>query len=481
LNPDWSDVVRANNGATRLTRELRRELGREIGRDLDGAGAAPLLPFPFRETAREEQGARDLRFLRADLALKARLAAAWIAAAEALIQHAPAEPAVALPLWADALDHALHLAAGRPGYAAAQAEWLRAALEAGIPLTPPEIALPADLPSIARTPKEEVWRDGPASLSRYRAGVGAPLGPLIIVHGLINRQTVTDLLPGCSLVECLIARGMDLWVMDWGAPEGRDLAFSDYVGTWLGRAIATVTAETERRPALFGICQGGVFALCRAALHPDDLSGLALTGTPVDFHADRDCKQESGRCDAGEGALNRLARDLPRDVIEDLLSAHDGFPGALTGALFQGMTPGRTFVKYTLGLARQAGDPEAFERFLAMEAWLADRPDHPAPAAREWLYHLYQDNALIAGQFRLAGHAVTLDAIRCPVLNLTGRRDHIVPPACSRALEAHLAPGLYEAVETDTGHIGVMVSQHGKDRAAAALTEWLERRPQHSA
>ncbi|MEM0923670.1 MAG: hypothetical protein AAGI13_11530, partial [Pseudomonadota bacterium] len=46
LNPDWSDVVRANNGATRLTRELRRELGREIGRDLDGAGAAPLLPFP---------------------------------------------------------------------------------------------------------------------------------------------------------------------------------------------------------------------------------------------------------------------------------------------------------------------------------------------------------------------------------------------------------------------------------------------------
>jgi len=58
---------------------------------------------------------------------------------------------------------------------------------------------------IATTPKDEVWRDGRFSLCRYRPVVARPrLGPLVILHGLVGRHTMTDLEPGRSLVERLL-------------------------------------------------------------------------------------------------------------------------------------------------------------------------------------------------------------------------------------------------------------------------------------
>ena len=51
---------------------------------------------------------------------------------------------------------------------------------------------------IATTPKDLVWRDGKISLSRYRREAPAETGlpPLMIMHGLIGRQTISDLEPG---------------------------------------------------------------------------------------------------------------------------------------------------------------------------------------------------------------------------------------------------------------------------------------------
>ncbi|MEM7507395.1 MAG: alpha/beta fold hydrolase [Pseudomonadota bacterium] len=458
--PGWPDIERVI--------DTTRALGPLVQPLLPDAQWTHPYPLNAAQQAPDRSHPDWPRFARADAALRTRMAGAWLAAAGGIARPLghDADTAKTLRNWAAALDRAFENLVASPDYAELQTEWLRAALACDLPIAPPAAPANPALPAIAQTPKHLIWREGKTTLHRYTGSAPPTTGPLLIVHGLIGRASVTDLEPRRSLVSDLLTAGTDLWLIDWGnpAPEDHRQDFTYFCETLLGEAVATIHSKTGRRAALLGICQGGVFSLCHAARHADALSGIALTGTPVDFHAD---------AAEGEGYLNRLARSLPRDVIEGLLGHEDMLPGALTGALFQGMTPGRTVAKYTADLSTRLADPARLQTFLRMEAWLADRPDHPGGAAREWLYDLYQQNALVKGKFRIAGDPVDLGAIRCPVLNIIGQYDHIVPPACSRALAAHVPEHIYQSIETETGHIGVLVSDAGREQVARRLTAWL--------
>ena len=336
---------------------------------------------------------------------------------------------------------------------------------------------------IATTPKDEIWRDGKVRLYRYRpvaksgAAAGPHLGPMLILHGLIGRQSMTDLQPDRSLVLRLLEAGVDLFVVDWGNPDRTDQFsdFTDYAEYYLGDAIAAVRAASgAQKIALFGICQGGVFAACHAARHPESVLGLVLTVTPIDFHAD---KQDP---EPARGLLNVWVRDLPRQTLEDMVDERGNLSGQITGALFQQLAPARTLAKYTSGLVEMAEDPAALDTFLRMEKWLADRPDHPGVAAKEWLIGLYQENRLVRGDFLIAGEPVDLAAIECPVLNIFGAEDHIIPPPCSRALGGILASRKgggrdYQELEVPTGHVGVFVSRRAQAVVAPTIARWLDR------
>lgn len=326
---------------------------------------------------------------------------------------------------------------------------------------------------IAVTPKDEIWRDGQVSLHRYRPAVPQPrLGPLLILHGLVGRHTMTDLEPGRSLVGRLLEAGVDLFVLDWGNPTRADRFkdFTDYAEYHLGDALAALCAASGAPgAALFGICEGGVFAAIHAARHPRRVRGLALAVTPIDFHADMHDP------DPRRGLLNVWVRSLPPALIRDLVDERGNLSGQLTGALFQQLAPARTLAKYTADLAELATDPAALETFLRMEKWLADRPDHPGAAAKEWLIDLYHENRLALGSFRVAGAPVDLAAIACPVLNIYAAEDHIIPPPCSRALGRIVGGRDYEELEVPTGHVGVFVSRRAQRLVAPAITRWLTR------
>jgi len=327
---------------------------------------------------------------------------------------------------------------------------------------------------IAKTPKDEVWRDGRVRLYRYRpAGTDPPqLGPMLILQGMIGRQSVTDLEPSRSLVARLLQAGADLFVVDWGNPGRGDrfVDFTDYVEYFLGDAIgAACAASGAPRLALFGICEGGVIAACYAARHPDAVKGLALAVTPIDFHADM------ADPDAGSGLLNVWVRSLPKQLLADMIDERGNLSGQVTGALFQQLTPARTLAKYTSGLVELADDRRALDTFLRMEKWLADRPDHPGAAAKEWLIGLYHENRLVRGEFLINDEPVDLAAIACPVLNIFGAEDHIIPPSCIRALGGILAGRDYVELEVPTGHIGVFVSRRAQQMVPPAILRWLGR------
>lgn len=316
---------------------------------------------------------------------------------------------------------------------------------------------------VAATPKTRIMRRDKASLWRYRPiAADAGLAPLLIAHGLVGRPGVVDLDPSRSLVRALLARGVDVYCADWGALDRHDrwLRFEDYVLDYLGGFAAAITARAGRKPAVMGICEGGIFCACLGALEPASVAGLALCVTPIDCHA------------APEAALTRLVRSMTPETLSATIDALEGLPGGALGAVFQGLTPSRTLEKYSLGLLATAGDPGRLAHFLRMERWLADRPHHPAAAAKQLVIELYHENRLARGVFTLDGRRVDLGAITAPVLSVTGLRDHLVPPPCARAIAPMLrAP--WRELALDTGHIGVFVSGKARGAVAAGLADWL--------
>jgi polyhydroxyalkanoate synthase len=218
---------------------------------------------------------------------------------------------------------------------------------------------------------------------------------------------------------------------------------------------------------LLGICEGGVFTTCYAALHPEKIKNLVLTITPIDFHAD--VKDTA----AHHGFLNIWTRSLDPEDIDKLVDTYGVLPGEFMSSVFSMMTPMRSLTKYNVDLIDVVNDEAKFMNFLRMEKWLADRPHHPGEAAKQWLKELYQENRLVDGSFMLSGRRVDLKSITAPVLNVFALDDHIIPPDCSRALGATIGSQDYTEIPLPGGHVGLFVSSKSQGKLSQSIADWL--------
>ncbi|MBO4228541.1 class III poly(R)-hydroxyalkanoic acid synthase subunit PhaC [Bradyrhizobium neotropicale] len=327
---------------------------------------------------------------------------------------------------------------------------------------------------VGATPKTLVMRRDKVELFRYEPLTEQKVKtPVLLVYGLIGRYTMADLQEDRSLVRSLLSHGLDLWLVDWGRPTRTErwLTIDDYVDDYIHAAVEGVCRETGHdRITLLGICEGGVFTTCYAALHPDKVKGLVLTITPIDFHADRDDP------DTHHGLLNLWIRSLEHADIDRLVDVYGGLPGEFMSLVFSLMTPMRSLTRYNIDLIDVIDDEAKLMNFLRMEKWLADRPAHPGEAAKQWLEDLYQDNKLVKGEFILSGRRVDLSKISAPVLNVFALNDHIIPSTCSRALGEHVGTKDYSEIELPGGHVGLFVSSKSQGSLSKGISEWLSAR-----
>ena len=327
--------------------------------------------------------------------------------------------------------------------------------------------------TIATTPKDLVWSQDKVSLYRYRPLVPQTVGvPVLICYGLIGRWTMTDLQEDRSLVRNLLNLGVDLYVVDWGNPSRADryLTLDDYI---LGYLDGCVTEMARRagvaRVNLLGVCEGGVFTTAFAALEPGRVNTLALTITPIDFHADTVENRP------GHGFINIWSRALSPEDVDRLIDANGNLPGEFMGAVFNQMSPMRSLLKYNFDMLDIVDDEKRLLNWLRMEKWIADRPDHPGEAAKQWLKDLYQQNRLVRNEWVLDGRAVDLGRITMPVLNVYAKDDHIIPPATSRALGPKLGTTDYTELALPGGHVGVFVGGKSQTLFAPAVVAFLKR------
>ena len=324
---------------------------------------------------------------------------------------------------------------------------------------------------VGTTPKHLVMRRDKVELFRYEPFAQQTVStPVLVAYGLVGRYTMADLQPDRSLVRSLLNKGLDLWLIDWGQPgrNERWLTIDDYVDDYIDAAVDRIRKETGHdRVTLLGICEGGVFTVCYAALHPEKVKNLVITITPIDFHADVDDKA------AHHGFINLWTRSLDPDDIDKLVETYGVLPGEFMSSVFSMMTPMRSLTKSNFDLIDVVDDEDKFMNFLRMEKWLADRPHHPGEAAKQWLKELYQDNRLIDGTFELSGRRVDLKSITAPVLNVFALDDHIIPPDCSRALGGKIGSSDYTEIPLPGGHVGLFVSSKSQGKLSQNIADWL--------
>ena len=314
------------------------------------------------------------------------------------------------------------------------------------------------------TAREEVWRDGKVVLYRFR-GARAPTAkvPLLISYALVNRPYMVDLQADRSIVKGLLARGEDVYIIDWGYPDRSDrfLTLEDYVERFLGGAVDYLR-EAHGLDAinLLGICQGGAFSLCYSSLHPEKIRNLITMVTPVDFHTD-------------DNMLSSWTRSMDVDLFVDTLG---NVPADLMNWCYLTLKPARLFVQKYVGLVDILDDRKAVEDFLRMEKWIFDSPDQAGEAFRQFVRQFYQANGFVNGGITIGDREVHLGLVEMPVLNIYAEQDHLVPPSASKPLRDLVGTDDYTELSFRGGHIGIYVSGRAQKEVPQTIHDWLAKR-----
>ena len=314
------------------------------------------------------------------------------------------------------------------------------------------------------TEKEAIYREDKVVVYRFK-GKDKPTAkaPILICYALVNRPYMVDLQDDRSLVKNLLALGEDVYLIDWGYPDGADrwLTLDDYINGYIRRCVDAVAKHAGvKKINLLGICQGGAFSLCFASLHQDKLQNLITMVTPVDFHTP-------------DNMLAHWTRGMDVDLFVDTLG---NVPADLMNWCYLTLKPVRLNQQKYIGMLDILDDKAELENFLRMEKWIFDSPDQAGEAFREFIKGFFQQNKLIKGELQIGKQPVDLGMITQPVFNIYATQDHLVPPDASRALQQHVGTTDYTELAFKGGHIGIYVSGRAQREVAPAIHQWLRQR-----
>ena len=180
------------------------------------------------------------------------------------------------------------------------------------------------------TAKEGVYFEDKLALYRFKPRTERVCNPIpvLIVYALVNRPYIADLQEGRSMVQGLLDAGLDVYLIDWGYPDGADkfLTLTDYIDGYIDRCVDVIRKRHSLEAInLLGICQGGTFSLCYTALHMQKVRNLITMVTPVDFHTPMDL-------------LSHWVRKVDVDLMVDTMG---NIPGELLNWTFVSLKPFR--------------------------------------------------------------------------------------------------------------------------------------------
>lgn len=317
-------------------------------------------------------------------------------------------------------------------------------------------------PVLGATPKDTLVAQGPWRLYHYHPRVDEVYRvPVVLVMATTNRGYIFDMVPGQSLVEFLLDRGYDVYMIDWEAPrsEDRGLTLANYVFDFVGGSIERVKVNSgERDVSLLGYCMGGVLSVLWSALEKaSGPANLAVFTTPVNFKAMTMFQAWSDE------------RYFDVDRLVDTLGLA---PADMLYAAFDMLRPGSR-IAGNIRLTDKMWDDDFVKAHRMFDRWSSDILPLAGEYFRETTKKLVWENALMEGTMTVAGQNVDLAAITCPFLHVTAEHDHIVTTEASAPLIEMVGSVDKEQVVLKGGHVSLVGGPNAVKRLWPKLDQWL--------
>jgi putative long chain acyl-CoA synthase len=338
-----------------------------------------------------------------------------------------------------------------------------------------EIARAGRLTAPYGAPFEVMHEERVYRLRRYQRmapddpAAAPPAAPLLLIPPLMVASEVYDISPDVSAVAYLQRAGVDVWLVDFGAPEreegGMNRTLDDHVRA-VSEAIERVRTATGHDVHLAGYSQGGMFCYQAAAFRRGaGLASIITMGSPVDLHR---------TLQVGEDTTERLISGL-RAALAWPLARTSGLPGFFTSTGFK-LLSARKEVTQLIDFVKNLHDREALEKREAKRLFLGGQGfvAWPGPAFRKFVDELIVGNRMASGGFVIDGHSVTLADIACPILYFVGNRDEMGRPAAVRGIRRACprVSVMYE-IPLKAGHFGLVVGSGALSVTWPSVVAWM--------
>ncbi len=316
--------------------------------------------------------------------------------------------------------------------------------------------------AVGPTPKDLLHEDGTLHLYHYRPTAAELYRvPILIVMATSNRGYILDLVRGQSFVEYLLAKGYDVYLIDWGppAPSEKRLTFADYTLRFIPECVRRVRADAgEDDVTVLGYCMGGVLTAIYAALHPHErLKNVVFFTTPVDFQ---------------QMELFATWSDRRWFDVDRLVDATGNVPSELIFTSFEMLRPA-TRVAGQVQLWENMWNDDFVKSYRAFERWSTDTLPLAGEFFRQTIKELLWENRLAKNELVVDGKRADLRAITAPILHAMAEHDHIVPYAAAKPLLAHVGSTDKEDVVLKGGHVSLVAGPNAVKRLWPRLDAWL--------
>lgn len=305
--------------------------------------------------------------------------------------------------------------------------------------------------NLAITPGKVIFRNRLIELIQYQPATDQVYAePILIIPAWIMKYYILDLSPHNSLIRYLVEKGHTVFTISWINPtaEDRDLGLEDYRQDGVMAAVEAVSAVLPgRRIHTVGYCLGGTLLTIAAAAMARDgdrrIRTMTLFAAQTDF------------TEAGELLL--FINESQVAFLEDMMWDQGYLDADQMGSAFQLLRSNDLFWSrlvhdYLLGQPQRQND---------LMAWNGDRTRMPFRMHSEYLRHIFLDNALASGHYKVHDRPIAITDIRVPIFAVATEKDHVAP--WRSVYKIHLLADAEEVtfVLTSGGHNAGIVSEPG--------------------